>query len=178
MTRSTVASVICGNVLNRLKCILKENRKRRCNFPRETEHEIKRGCRIAAAHSLISPPLSLARSPSLQDPALWYVQVYSSLRLPSTRILTIIFPGEAQHPLSHFSPLPRSFSRAQSPVYCTMAPPRFPAISRRWVLKIEKNARRENCVSSSIFFKTAERVHWPRNTIFTWHAHEGTRWKT
>lgn len=30
-------------VLSRLKCTLKGNRERRCNFPRETEHEIKRG---------------------------------------------------------------------------------------------------------------------------------------
>lgn len=59
-SRSRVWEVQCREchlwyVLNRLKCILKGNRERSCNFPRETEHEIKRGCRIVA-HSLTSRP--------------------------------------------------------------------------------------------------------------------------
>lgn len=165
-------------VLSRLKCILKGNRERRCNFPRETEHEIKRGCRTAAAHS---PPLPSPRSPALHSCCTIRLSDTSGFILPfgcprrsSTRVLTIIFPGEAQHPLPHF-PLSLTPFPAYNPRYaiCGGTGEAFQAISRRWVLKIKKNARRENCVSSSIFFKRAERVHWPRNALFSRGTHAG-----
>jgi len=108
-------------VLSRLKCILKGNRKRRCNFPRETEHEIKRGCRTAAAHSLL-PSLPLPRLPTLHPCCTIRLSDTSRFILPfgcprrsSTRALTIIFPGEAKHPLSPIFP----FSCVQSPVRYT-----------------------------------------------------------
>lgn len=94
-------------VLSRLKCILKGNRKRRCNFPRETEHEIKRGCRTAAAHSLPFSPRSPALHPCctirLSDTSR-FILPFGCPRRSSTRALTIIFPGEAKHPFSYFSP--------------------------------------------------------------------------
>lgn len=125
-------------VLSRLKCILKGNRERRCNFPRETEHEIKRGCCAAAAHSLAPSPFLLSRpSPSHPSPALIrvaslllctirlsdtsrFILPFGCPRRSSTKVLTIIFPGERRNiPFSHFSPLPCSFSRVQSPVRYT-----------------------------------------------------------
>lgn len=93
-------------VLSRLKCIFKGNRERRCNFPRETEHEIKRpySCSISSSPPLFLPPClfplrcTLAASGSLIRPGLFFPSV--ALNAPR-QVLTIIFPREA-----HTSSLP------------------------------------------------------------------------
>jgi len=109
-------------VLSRLKCILKRNRERRCNFPRETEHEIKRGCRTAAAHS----PLPFHAHPRCILAASSGFLIHAGLFFPSVALdasrrgFNDNLSGRgAKRPLPHFSLLSYSFSHVQSPIRYT-----------------------------------------------------------
>lgn len=137
-------------ILSRLKCILKGNRERRCNFPRETEHEIKRGCRTAAAHSLLlallrSHPCSTIR---LADTSR-FILLFGCPRRSSTRVLKIIFPGEAQHSLSPpFFPSPAPlFSHAIPGTLYAMAPTKRSELSPALSIK-----DREECPTWKLRF--------------------------
>lgn len=131
-------------VLSRLKCTLKGNRERRCNFPRETEHEIKRGDAILSrcTHFTFLPSRQVSSTPSgfLIHPGLFFLSLVLDA---SRRGLTIIFPREVRRSTLYHVPYlacnpPLSLSL---PWNCTWwhqqsAPSYLP----RRVLKIEKNA--------------------------------------
>lgn len=152
-------------VLSRLKCTFKGNRKRRCNFPRETEHEIKRveGAGVkgdrgeGAVAAAIRPPF-LSMHPSFRAIRLSDTSpVYFSLRSPSM-LLSMGFndnlPERDARPSPHRLPV-LLFRRVIPPWTVRGATGKvYRVISRaRRVLKIEKNARRENCIS---LFPSAE----------------------
>lgn len=144
----------------------RESRTRHCNFPRETEHEIKRGCRIATLHlssffflSPIFPIDARALPPSplpLTQPSDVSRFIFPFSCAPSwrslARVLTIIFPREV---LSLFclSLISSFFFCMQFPADCTRRQRRNirTAILYRRVLKTEKNARCKTCVCFTFF---------------------------
>lgn len=83
-------------VLSRLKCTFKGNRKRRCNFPRETEHEIKRRRDV---HPREPPCHRCIRSPFPH-----YLVLFLSLSLAFCDTSRFIFPfGCPRHSSTGFN---------------------------------------------------------------------------